>query len=46
MEQYKDLSPSGSKPGIMYDLAKVLKIVTNCLTSFRRILSAIGTRIY
>ena len=42
-EQYKDLSPSGSRPGIMYGLAKVHKIVTDDLSSFRPILSAIGT---
>ena len=29
IEQYKDLSPSGSRPGIMYDLAKVHKIATD-----------------
>ena len=42
-EQYKDLSPSGSRPGIMYGLAKVHKIVTDGLPSFRPILSVIGT---
>ena len=31
IEQYKDLSPSGSRPGIMYGLAKVHKIVTDGL---------------
>ena len=46
MEQYKDLSPSGSRPGIMYGLAKVHKIVTDGLPSFRPILSAIGTPTY
>ena len=45
-EQYKDLSPSGSRPGIMYGLAKVHKIVTDGLPSFRPILSAIGTTTY
>ena len=45
-EQYKDLSPSGSRPGIMYDLAKVHRIVANGLPSFRPILSAIGTPTY
>ena len=45
-EQYKDLSPSGSRPGIMYGLAKVHKIVTDGLPSFRPILSAIGTPTY
>ena len=42
MEQYKDLSPSGSRPGIMCGLAKVHKLVTDGLPSFRPILSAIG----
>ena len=45
-EQYKDLSPSGSRPGIMYGLAKVHKIVTDGRPSFRSILSAIGTPTY
>ena len=46
IEQYKDLSSSGSRPGIMYGLAKVHKIVTDGLPSFRPILSAIGTPTY
>ena len=46
IEQYKDLSPSGSSPGIMYGLAKVHKIVTDGLPSFRPILSAISTPTY
>ena len=46
IEQYKDLSPSGSRPGIMYGLAKVHKIVRDGLPSFRPILSAIGTPTY
>ena len=45
-EQHKDLSPSGSRPGIMYGLAKLHKIVTDGLPSFRHILSAIGTQTY
>ena len=45
-EQYKDLSPSVSRPGIMYGLPKVHKIVTDGLPSFRPILSAIGTPTY
>ena len=45
-EQYKDPSPSGSRSGIMYGLAKVHKIVTDGLPSFRPILSAIGTPTY
>ena len=46
IEQYKDLSPSGSRPGITYGLAKVHKIVTDAIPSFRPILSAIGTPTY
>ena len=46
IEQYKDLSRSGSRPGIMYGLAKVHKIVRDGLPSFRPILSAIGTPTY
>ena len=46
IEQYKDLSPSGSRPGIMYGSAKVHKIVTDGLPSFRPILSAISTPTY
>ena len=45
-EQYKDLSPLVSRPGIMYGLAKVHKIVTDGLPSFRPILSTIGTPTY
>ena len=41
IKQYKDLSPSGSRPGIMYDLAKVHKIVTDGISSFRSFSSAI-----
>ena len=44
-EQYKDLSPSGSRPGVMYGLAKVHKIVTDGRPSLRLILSAIVTNI-
>ena len=43
IEQDQDLSPSGSRPGIMYGLAKVHKIGTDGLQSFRAILSSIGT---
>ena len=46
IEQYKDLSPSGWRPGIMFGSAKVHKIVTDGLPSFRPILSAIGTPTY
>ena len=45
-EQCKDLSPSGRRPGIIYCLAKVHKIVTDGLPSFRPILSAISTPTY
>ena len=40
IEQYKDLSPSGSRPVIMYGSAKVHKIVTDRLPSFRPIQSS------
>ena len=46
IEQYKNLSPSGSRPGIMYGSAKVHKTVTDGLPSFRPILSVIGTPTY
>ena len=46
IDQYKDLSPLGSRPGIMYGLAKVHETVTDDLLSFRPILSAIGTPTY
>ena len=46
IEQYKDLSPSGSRPGIMYGLAKVHKIVRDGLPSIRPILFTIGTPTY
>ena len=46
IEQYKDLSPSDSRTGIVYGLAKVHKITTDDLPSFRPILSVIGTPTY
>ena len=46
IRQYEDLSPLVSRPGIMYGLSKVRKIVTDGLPSFRPILSAISTPIY
>ena len=46
IEQYKDLSPLGPRTGIMYGLAKVHKIVTDGLPSFRPILSVISTPTY
>ena len=41
--QYKDLSPSGSRPVIMYGSAKVHKIVKDDLPSFTSILSVMCT---
>ena len=46
IEEYKELSPSGSRPGIKYGFAKVNKFVTARLLSFRPNLSAIGTPTY
>ena len=46
IKQYNNLSPSGSRPGIMYGLAKVHKIVTDGLPFFRPIWSPIGTPAY
>ena len=46
IEQYKDLSHSGSIPGIMYGSAKARKIVTDGLPSFRPILSGIDVPTY
>ena len=46
IEQYKDLSPSCSRPAIIYASVKVHKTVTDGLPSFRPILSAIGTPTY
>ena len=46
IEQHKDLNLSGLWPGIMYGSAKVHKIVTDGLPSFRPILSAISTPTY
>ena len=44
IEQYKDLSPSGPRPGIMFGLVKVHKnIKEDGLPSFRIFLSANGT---
>ena len=43
MEQYKNLSSSGSRRGIMYGFAKVHKIFTDGLRSFKLNLFAIGT---
>ena len=46
IEQYKDLSPSVSRHGIMYGLAKAHTIVADGLSSFRPILPAIVTPTY
>ena len=43
IEPYKDISPSGSRPGIVYGSAKDHKIVTDGLQTFTPILSAICT---
>ena len=45
-EPYHYLHPLGSRPEIMYGSAKVHKIVTDGLPSFRHILSAISTPTY
>ena len=42
IEQYKDLSSSGSRHGIINSLAKVYKNVTDAFPYFRPILLAIG----
>ena len=41
-----DLYPSGSKPGVLYGLAKIHKALEDGTPSFRPILSAIGTPTY
>ena len=46
IEQYKDLSPSGSRTGIMYGSPKAHKIATDSLPSFRSFLCAIVTPTY
>ena len=46
IEQYKDLSSSASRPGIMYGSAKVHKIVTDDLPSFTPISYVSGTPTY
>ena len=46
IEQYTDLSPSGSRPAIMYGSAKVHKIVTNGLPSIKTILFTTSTPTY
>ena len=43
---YNKLSPSGSRPGVMYGLPKVHKKCINGSPPFHPILSAIGTSTY
>ena len=45
-KERKDLSPSGSKPGVLYELAKIHKTLEDGIPSFGAILSAIGTPTY
>ena len=42
-ESYNTFQPVGSKPGILYRLAKIHKLATDNIPSFHPILSAIGT---
>ena len=44
--KYEDLYPVGSRPGILYDRAKIHKPIKDGVPSFRPILSAIGTSTY
>ena len=43
---YKELYPTGSKPGILYGLCKIHKSIVDGVPPFRPILSAIGTPTY
>ena len=45
-KEKNDLYPSGSKPGVLYVLAKIHKALEDGTPSFRPILSAIGTPTY
>ena len=45
-EHYNDSSLSGSRFGILYDLAKVHNVVMDCLPFFRPVLSVIGALAY
>ena len=45
-KERNDLYPSGSKPGVLYGLAKIHKALEDGTPSFRPILSAIGTPTY
>ena len=42
-KERNDLYPSGSKPGVLYELAKIHKALEDGILSFHPILSAIGT---
>ena len=43
LQIYNTFQPVGSKPGILYRLAKIHKLATDNIPSFHPILSAIGT---
>ena len=45
-EKKEDLYSSGSKPGVLYALAKIHKALEDGIPSIRPILSAIGTSTY
>ena len=45
-KEKNDLYPSGSKPGVPYDLAKINKALEDGIPSFRPTLSAIGSHTY
>ena len=45
-EQYKKIKAVGSRPGILYGLCKVHKVITEVCPPFRPILSAIETPSY
>ena len=42
-KEINDLYPSGAKPGVLYGLAKIHKVLVDGTPSYRPILSAIGT---
>ena len=45
-KEKNDLYPSGSKPGVLYALAKIHKALEDGIPSFHPILSAVGTPTY
>ena len=45
-KNYDNLYPSGLKPGILYGLGKIHKVLEDGIPTFRPILSAIGTPTY